>query len=292
MKNHIQQAAIISTVICVGLIIFWQTHRSVETSVSAPVRLVSPGLEHPAQSKKASASPSELTEQVQSLANAVTKKADDLDRTALPPSVTQALLSAPSKLHQTATQLMRFAQTGQIAELQNVTRKDVEALAKHLAKQMSRSQIADVLARYLGAPRQGIMAADDMAAGLMNLYGSMTGTLPSSELVAPLVITDNCTTDARVIGHTHVLPEGIRQVYAVFENTGTLRGLDNVLVVWRNPSDESLVYSKYESLRPSAAYNYVWLHVDDGWPAGSYQVEFYNPRDKALLLAKQQFDIQ
>lgn len=204
----------------------------------------------------------------------------------------QALQNAPLAQRQTAAQLVRFALTGQMAELHNVERADVEALAEHLTKQVPGTEIADVLEQYLGVPRQTIMTAKNPVESLMSLYDSIAGTAPLADLGAPLIITDNCTTDARVLGHTHVLPEGVTRVYAVFENTGTLRGLDNVLVVWRKPADETMVYSKCEPLQSDAAYNYVWLQVDKGWPAGAYQVELYDARNNAVALAKRQFDIQ
>ena len=222
----------------------------------------------------------------------VTGNGESSDQVALAERLAQALQGVPSAQRQAAAQLLRFAQSGQVAELQNVERADVKALAESLTKQVPRTEIAEVLHRYLGLPRQTIMTAEDPADSLMSLYDSVTGTTPVTELCAPLVITDYCTTDARVFGHTQVLPAGVKRVYAVFENSGSLRGLDNVLVVWRMPADETKVYSKCESLQANAAYNYVWLQVDQGWPAGAYQVEFYNPCNDAVALAKKQFHIQ
>jgi hypothetical protein len=310
-KSHIRQAAVISAAVClttlVGLIVFWQAQRFLREPISSVITPVRKGSGHQAKLNLLESIPALSSEnQSQRVAAAAANAVDSLaavvrltigsstspDQVALAQRLAQALQSAPLAQRQTAAQLVRFGLTGQMAELQNVKRADVEELAEYLAKQVPRTEIAEVLGRYLGFPRQTIMTAEDLAGNLMSLYDSMAGTAPVPDLGAPLVITDNCTTDARVIGHTEVLPAGVTRVYAVFENSGTLRGLDNVLVVWRMPADASKVYSKSEPLRSDAAYNYVWLQVDKGWPSGAYQVELYDPRNNAVALAKRQFDIQ
>lgn len=253
-----------------------------------------------------SAATSSLEKRPSRVANAVAKANDPLtaivglalrsgisyDKAALARRFAQVLADAPLPERQTAARLLQFALDGQLAELRTLERPDVEALADYLAKQVPGTEIANALEHYLGVPRQIILTAKDPVESLMSLYDSVTGMAPVPDLGAPLVITDDCTTDARVIGHTHVLPAGVQRVYAVFENAGTLRGLDNVWAVWRMPTDDSLVFAKSEQLHPDAPYNYIWLQVNDGWPAGAYQVELYDPRNNTVALAKRQFDIQ
>jgi hypothetical protein len=309
-KSHIRRAAVISAVVCLaalaGLILFWQAQRSLKEPISSVTMSVRKDSRHETQRNRLeSISAPGSEKQSQRVVPAVAKAVDPLapviglaigskspDQVALAQRVAQVLQSAPLAQRQTAARLARFALTGQMAELRTLERADVEALAEYVAKQVPGTEIADVLERYLGVPRQFILTAKDPVESLMSLYDSVAGTAPVPGLGAPLVITDNCTTDARVIGHTHVLPEGVTRVYAVFENSGTLRGLDNVLVVWRKPADQTMVYSTCEPLSSDAAYNYVWLQVDKGWPAGAYQVELYDARNNVVALAKRQFDIQ
>ena len=204
----------------------------------------------------------------------------------------EILRDAPAQEKQTAARLAEFAMNRKTAVLRSLPRPDVESLAKYVAKQMPSSELADALRKTLGISTTVGRTAEEQVANVMSVYDNIAGTTPVPDLGAPIVITDNCTSDARVIGTTHDMPEGAKRVYAVFENAGTLRGLDNVFVVWRKPSDETMVYSTSEPLHADAAYNYVWLQVDDGWPAGSYQVELYNPQDNAVALAKRQFTVK
>ncbi len=206
--------------------------------------------------------------------------------------VDELLRDAPAEERRTAARLAEFALNRKTAALRSLPRQDVESLVKYVAKRMPATEFSDAVQRYLGVSTAPDMPAEDQVANLMSVYDNLAGTTPVPDLGAPIVITDNCTSDARVIGRTHDLPAGVRRVYAVFENAGTLRGLDNVFVVWRKPSDQTMVYSTSEPLRSDAGYNYVWLQVDKGWPAGSYQVELYNPRDNAVALAKRSFTIQ
>ena len=108
----------------------------------------------------------------------------------------------------------------------------------------------------------------------------------------PVVFTDQVEADGTVTGNVHVIPAGTKRVYAAFENQGAMQGLDHVLAVWRNPADDRMVFTEYEPVRTGAVYNHVWLELDDGWPAGFYQLDLFNPSNTSELLASRSFNVR
>jgi hypothetical protein len=127
---------------------------------------------------------------------------------------------------------------------------------------------------------------------MVDIYDAIAGNAVTEVRPSVLTVTDAADPDGRITGDAHTLPAGTRRVYAVFENAHALEGLEQVMAVWRDPNDDQLVFTEFEPIRQGSAYNYVWLDVDAGWPAGRYQVELFHPEAQSLLLASEGFSIR
>jgi len=203
-----------------------------------------------------------------------------------------AIASGNSRDRQTAAALKRFIATGAMAELRNLDRRDVEALAEYLAGQMSREEMGAVLERLLGFPANQLIGQEDPKATLVGIYDAVAGNHVEDVRPSVLMVTDQTSPNGEIIGQTHELPAGSQKVYAVFENDRALQGLDQVLAIWRDPNDDSMVFTEFEPIRRGSAYNYVWLEVATGWPQGRYQVELFHPEAQSLLLASESFSVR
>ncbi len=202
-----------------------------------------------------------------------------------------ALEQASTSQQQTATRLMHFASTGTMSDIRDLTADDVRSLAEMLTTQLGKEAVAAAVEAHLGLPAGRLLAFEDVPEALTQLFRAVqTETDPST--ARPLVFSDRVEPDGTVTGNVHVIPAGTRRVYASFENAGALQGLDRVLAVWRNPSDDRMVFTEYEPVRPGAVYNYVWLQLDDGWPAGFYQVDLFHPAHPTQLLASRAFNVR
>jgi hypothetical protein len=204
----------------------------------------------------------------------------------------QVIGSASAQEQQTAAALKRFAVSGAMTELRNLDRRDVESLAERLTAELSKAELGTVLEQFLGMPAGQMLAQEDPPAALLGIYDAISGNHGEEVRPAVLVITDGADADGRITGQTRVLPSGQQRVYAVFENSHVLEGLDQVMAIWRDPNDDRMVFTEFEPVRRGSAYNYVWLDVESGWPAGRYQVELFHPEAQSLLLASESFSVQ
>lgn len=205
----------------------------------------------------------------------------------------EGLLAGTSETtRQAANALIRFATTGKMSELRGTSRDEVKDLARQLAGEMTAEEIADYLEDAFRIPRQFTLNRQDTAAAIMDVFDAVSDNPDKSPLQSSLIITDACAPDGRVTGAAHVIPAGAQQVYAVFENARGLEGLSHVFAIWRNPNDDRMVFSEMETIRSGSAYNYVWLHLDDGWAQGNYRVDLYHPERQSQLLASETFNIR
>jgi len=204
----------------------------------------------------------------------------------------QVIASASPQEQQAASALNRFAASGAMTELRNLDRRDVASLAERISSGLSKAELGAVLQQYLGMPADRILAQEDPQATLLGIYDAIAGNRREEVRPSALVITDRADADGRITGRTRVLPSGQQRVFAVFENDHVLEGLDQVMAIWRNPNDDRMVLTEFEPVRRGSAYNYVWLDVESGWPAGQYQVELFHPEAQSLLLASERFSVQ
>ncbi len=204
----------------------------------------------------------------------------------------EALVGAGTSERRTAAALKRFAGSGEMAELRAINREDVVALADYLSRELSPAEAGTLLHRFLGLPVESVQTAEDVRSAAVEVFDAVAGNRMEEVRPSVLVVTDGADVDGRITGHAHVLPAGTERVYAVFENAQSLAGLGGVLAVWRNPSDDRMVFTEFEPIRQGSAYNYVWLESKTGWPEGQYQVELFHPEAQSLLLASETFSVR
>lgn len=204
----------------------------------------------------------------------------------------QVVAQAGSREQQTAAALKRFAASGAMAELRNLDRQDVVSLAEYLAGELAPSEAGVMLQQFLGLPAGSVRTEDEVKSSLVDIYDAVAGDAVEEVRPSVLVITDSADPDGRITGQAHVIPAGTERVYAVFENDHALKGLERVMAVWRNPSDDRMVFTEFEPIRKGSAYNYVWLEVESGWPAGRYRVDLFDPEAQSLLLASESFSVR
>lgn len=192
----------------------------------------------------------------------------------------------------TAEALIRFAADRKLSTLDKIDRDDMKALVRQLAEHLPPEEVAGLLEDGFRIPRQFTLAREDKATAVMEVFDAVRGDTAAAPLQSGLILTDACASDGRVTGSTHVIPAGAQQVYAVFENARGLENLSHVFAVWRNPKDDRMVFAELEKVRPGTSYNYVWLRVNDGWPAGTYQVDLYHPERQSVRLASETFNVR
>ncbi|MCU0772373.1 MAG: hypothetical protein MUE94_11495 [Verrucomicrobia bacterium] len=203
-----------------------------------------------------------------------------------------AALSKASPAQQVlADKLLAFITTGDMADIRNLQTNDILSLAELLTMELGPEAIAAAVESYFGLPTGAFLANSNAAQALTDLFAAVqseSNSLPT----APVIFSDRVEGDGTVTGNVHVIPAGTTRIYASFENKGPLQGLDRVLAVWRNPSDDRMVFTEYEPVRVGATYNYVWLELDQGWPAGFYQLDLFHPARNAQLLASRSFNVR
>jgi len=204
----------------------------------------------------------------------------------------RVLAAAGSRERQTATVLAQFASSGSMAELRALDRADVAALAAYLADELSAEDMSTLFQQFLGLPSGSVRGAEQAESSLVGVYDAVAGNHTREVRPSVLTVTDAADGEGRITGQSHVLPAGTGRVYAVFENDRALGGLDQVLAVWRDPNDDKMVFTEFEPVRKGSAYNFVWLEVESGWPAGRYQVELFHPEAQSLLLASEGFSVR
>ena len=204
----------------------------------------------------------------------------------------QVIRQAGPREQATAAALSRFAAGGKMDELRRLDRQNVIALADHLAAQLAPVEVGALLQQTLGLSPDTVLTEENVSSSLVDIYDAVAGNRVEEIRPSVLMVTDAADADGRIIGQAHVLPVGTERVYAVFENDHALEGLDQVLAVWRAPGDDRMVFTEFEPVRQGAAYNYVWLEVESGWPEGRYQVELFHPGAQSLLLASESFSVR
>lgn len=198
--------------------------------------------------------------------------------------------ASPSQQN-TADRLRSFVTTGNMSDIRDLTPEDVRSLAELLTTQLGAEAVAAAVQSYLGLPAASFLAHGNAPEALTELFQAVQ-TEADSTTARPVVFSDQVRPDGSVSGNVHVIPAGTKRVYAVFENAGALQGRDHVLAVWRDPSDDRMVFTEYEPVRAGAAYNYVWLQLDQGWPAGFYRLDLFNPSQPTELLASRCFNVR
>lgn len=202
-----------------------------------------------------------------------------------------ALASAPADQQETAARLQAFATDGDLSQLDDVTAEEVEALAATLLNGAAGDELNQMLEEGINLPPDFLRAHPNPARAVADLFQAVKGTGDPS-ITRSLVFTDHCEENGAATGSVHVIPQGTRRVYAAFENAGGLHGLQNVFAVWRDPSDTRMVFAEYEPVRFGSAFNYVWLELNDGWPAGHYELALYHPQRTTELLASRSFNVR
>lgn len=203
----------------------------------------------------------------------------------------EALRGAPTEQQDTAARLLAFARTGNLAALEDVSREQTMALAAHLLETLGAGHVEHLLTTNLRLPPGLLTSHPRPAAAAADLLDAVKG-VGDHAAARGLVFTDRCEANGAVTGNVHVIPSGTRRVYAAFENAGSLHGLDRVFAVWRNPADARMVFAEYEPVHAGSSFNYVWLELKDGWPAGHYEVSLYHPQRPAELLASRGFNVR
>lgn len=208
----------------------------------------------------------------------------------------------PSQLLPAWECLDMFARTGAVAGVTNLSSGDVRAVAEFLTRHYNRSQILALLDQAVRMPAE-LVPEDSPALTefLVNWFQAARGDKgaeavpPVSAAVSPVVpIGFSATTDAsgKIIATAGCLPTGGTTVCGVFENHAWREGVSRVLAVWRNTDQNKVVYQETEPLLPSADSNYVWLHTQEGWPAGHWQLDVFDPARDFTLLATGTFTTQ
>lgn len=199
---------------------------------------------------------------------------------------------------QTADKLIQFIFTGKPGSIGDLTAGDVESLLQHISDGVQPDDIAEMVEATLGIPKEMFPDAVARRKALGSLFSALAArpaTLeaapPPAQSFSPLVFTEKCADDGTILGGTDSIPAGTGRVYAVFENQGTLAGLDYVFAVWQSVDNAAAVYSHCEPLRVTTTYNFVYLELEKGWPSGSYRLDLFDPRNRFQLLATKRFEV-
>lgn len=202
-----------------------------------------------------------------------------------------ALAKASPAQQAAADKLLTFITTGSMKEIRTLNTNDIWSLAELLTTELGAEAVAAAVESYFGLPATAFLANPNPAQALTDLFTAVhSETDPAT--VAPVVFSDQVQPDGTVTGNVHVIPVGTKRVYAAFENAGALQGLDRVLAVWRNPSDDRLVFTEYEPVHSGTSFNHVWLELEDGWPSGFYQLDLFHPSRNSQLLASRTFNVR
>ncbi|MCU0772588.1 MAG: hypothetical protein MUE94_12595 [Verrucomicrobia bacterium] len=193
---------------------------------------------------------------------------------------------------QTAAAFARFLQRGNMAELRQVSRESVDSFARHLVRETSVDALARLMEETLRLPPDYVVNRKDPAGLVGEVFDAVSDKGSSPPAQSTLIVTDACAPDGRVTGETHVIPAGSRRVYGVFENGGSLGGLQHIVAVWRNPEQDRMVFAETEPVHAGSRYNYVWLELDGGWPVGRYRLDLFDPSHPSLRLASERFRVQ
>ena len=215
-----------------------------------------------------------------------------LDKPGRLPELTAALSTAGPREQATAAVLTRFAVTGSMEELRRLDRQDVGALADHLVSELSPQGVEGLLGQTLGFSTRTGLTEESARSTLTAIYDALAGHRVAGVRPSVLVVTDAADANGTIIGRSNEIPVGTERVYAVFENDHALKGLDQVMAVWRDPNDDQLVFTEFEPIREGAAYNFVSLGLESGWPEGRYRVELFHPERQSLLLGAENFGVR
>jgi hypothetical protein len=188
--------------------------------------------------------------------------------------------------------IVKFCETGNISEVKDLRRETVERLAEEVVRSIPREQIAQILESRLHFPMQLTLESQKPEKLLTDLFETARSSGGETFGRTSLVFTDSCGPDGRISGSTHIIPRGAHRVYAVFENAGPLQELNHVVAVWRDIHNNKLTFMECEALGATSNYNYVWLDLSDGWPAGTYQCTLSDPTHPNQPLASSQFRVE
>jgi len=202
-----------------------------------------------------------------------------------------ALEKATPEQRSTADQLLNFISTGNMGNIRDLTREQIQSLAGLLEGEIGGDAIAAAVESYFGLPASSFLSYGNPTEAIADLFEAVQSET-NSVTAGSVVFSDQVQADGTVTGNVHVIPAGTKRVYAAFENTGGLHGMDQLLAIWRKPSDDRMVFTEYEPVRIGSTYNYVWLELDDGWPLGFYQLDLFNPSKPSELLASRSFNVR
>jgi hypothetical protein len=201
----------------------------------------------------------------------------------------------PEALRGAYEQLSAFARTGEVSGVSNLAAADVRALAKHLAAQNDRAKLLELLRDAVRMPAELVPEdAESLAGFCANWFQAVRGdkgkteatpaaTTPSS--VVPIGFAAATDASGRIIATTACVKAGATKICGVFENHIWSGGVSHVLAVWRNRDEQKVVFQETELVRAEAASNYVWLETQEGWPAGHWQLDLFDPAHDFSLLA-------
>lgn len=202
-----------------------------------------------------------------------------------------AMEKATPEQRATADQLLSFISTGSMSEIRELSQEQLQSLAGLLTRELGAETVASAVESYFGLPADIFLSQKSPDEALTDLL--LAVQLESGPTnTAPLIFSDGVEPNGSISGNIHVIPEGTKRVYAAFENAGALHGVDRVLAIWRNPSDDRMVFTEFEPVRMGSTYNYVWLELEDGWPAGYYQLDLFHPSKTSQLLASRSFNVR
>ena len=210
--------------------------------------------------------------------------------------------SVPLELQAAYQQVGDFARSGEVAGVTNLTTANIRALATFIASNADRSQILSLLQSSVQMPPELIPEDAEALAGFLGNWfqavrGDKTNEVVPAAASAPPVILPigfSSTTDdsGRIIATVASFPAGVQKICGVFESRWWPTGLSQVLAVWRNTDQNMVVFQQTEPILTAADSNYVWLFNQDGWSAGHWQLDLFDPTRNFSLLATGTFTTQ
>jgi hypothetical protein len=114
---------------------------------------------------------------------------------------------------------------------------------------------------------------------------------PATHVILPIGFSASTDDSGRIVATAASFHAGVPKIYGVFENRWWPAGLSQILAVWRNTDQNTVVFQQTESIFSDADSNYVWLGMN-GWPAGHWQLDLFDPAQNFAMLATGTFTTQ
>lgn len=231
----------------------------------------------------------------------------------------------------TAARLASFMDTGDTSELDQISREDIDSFADFVIDNFDREDVAEFAWAHGRIPAQiipckkfqlkqfligwyhslrgneketnGHEAKSTVSGGYVAFLGNYDNTYgrgdegtyePTGTVgLAPIYVGFSNELDeyGQIVATAPSFPEQTATIYGIFENRGPAKRLSHVMAIWRDASNKVL-FQECEPIHPGAGSNYVWLHLEDGWPRGIYRLEICDPKDRFAVLGSGTFEIE